>query len=93
MSKSRQLFRQLRELGKFIVKDDLENPELISNLSLGVTIWWFSEILTLLDFFFPFDKQIEKAQIKKKIKELKRKKYAKQRNSQVNFRNPFRRIR
>lgn len=74
-------FREMKSIGKFLVKDDLSDVIKLANLNLndispldqwqyGAILWWASEVLSLLNFFFPFDKQIEKNRLQQKIQEI-----------------------
>lgn len=80
----KQLFEQMRFVGKYIVKEDIKdfgNLKVDSHWQYGFLLWLFSDLLTLLNIFFPFDKEIEKAKLKTKIEELEN---AKQRLSLPN---------
>lgn len=98
------ILSQIRTLGKWLVKDDIhdfgyftyfdrngheDHPLPLHHWQYGLMLWMASEYLTLMNMFYPFDKQIEKAKIKNKIKELK-KKNAKQPNTQFNRQNALR---
>lgn len=98
---ARDFLRQMKSLGKMIVKDDIGNLD-FSSLSnywqYGAALWYASEMLILLDFFFPLDKQIEKARLKNEILKIKQiqednNKNAKQSMAQNFKRDNFRGIR
>lgn len=57
-------------------------------------MWYMSDLLLLLDFFYPLNKQIQKTQLKNKLKYMETlKKNAEQRNPQTNKQTYFRDIR
>ena len=79
-------FDQLRKIGKVMVKDDLhdfgyfiyknreghkEHPSPLHHWQYGTIIWALSEYLTLLNMFFPFDREIRKRNLQTKINRLK----------------------
>lgn len=110
----RKLFRQMKQLGKMMVEDDIhdlglfdyydreghrDHPSLLHHWQYGVALWYFSELLSLIDFFFPFEKQLEKTQLRKQIQyykqlqEREKKKNAQQQMAQDYLRTAFRGIR
>lgn len=97
MDKWSAILAQVRNLGKWLVKDDIhdfgyftyydrdgheDHPLPLHHWQYGLALWMASEYLTLLNMFYPLDKQIKKAQLKNKIEMMKRD--AKQRNPQPN---------
>ena len=81
----RNLFRQMKTLGKMMVEDDLhdiglysyydrkghiDHPSKIHHWQLGLGIWYASEMLTLFNFFFPFSKQVQKNKLQQEINKL-----------------------
>lgn len=99
----------MKSLGKMMVEDDIhdvglfsysnrnghiDHPSKIHHWQLGLGIWYFSEMLNLVNFFFPFEKQLKKkAQIQAEINKLRAIKlnYATQKNLQ-RYSNHFRNI-
>ncbi len=76
-------------------KGHIDHPSKVHHWQLGLGIWYLSEMLNLVNFFFPFEKQIKKkAQLQQEINKLKELKlnYANQKNSQRYKQNPFRRF-
>jgi len=62
----------------------IDHPSNVHHWQLGFGIWYLSEILTLFNFFFPFERQMKKkAQIQAEINKLKTLKlnYANQKNA------------
>lgn len=97
---ARDILRQMKSLGKLIVKDDIGNLDFSSLKNYwqyGAVLWYTSEMLMILDFFFPLDKQIEKARLKNEIIKIKQlqedNKNAEQQLAQNNKRIDFRGIR
>lgn len=106
----RNLFRQMKSLGKMMVEDDIhdvglynysnrrghiDHPSKLHHWQLGIGIWYLSELLSLFNFLFPFEKQLKKkAQILQEINKLKELKlnYTKQKNLQQYKQNHFRGI-
>ena len=99
----------MKTLGKMMVEDDLhdlglfdyynrkghiDHPSKIHHWQLGLGIWYASELLTLCNFFFPFSKQMEKAQIQQKLNKLNQLKvnYAEPKKTYDPVKNPFRGI-
>jgi len=70
-----------------------DHPSNIHHWQLGFGIWYLSELLSLFNFFFPFEKQMKKkAQIQQEINKLKQLKlnYANQKRPQEFKQNHFR---
>jgi len=99
----------MKSLGKMMVEDDIhdvglfnysnrkghiDHPSKVHHWQFGVAIWYASEMLNLLNFFFPFKNQMKKAQYQQEINKLKelRLKYANQKNPQRNKQNHFREV-
>lgn len=81
------LFKQMKSLGKLMVMENIEDFGdfgYTKEWQYGVILWYASELFSLINFFFPFDKQLEKAQLKQNINNLKRLKNAKSRRAQSN---------
>ena len=75
-------------------KGHIDHPSKIHHWQLGLGIWYLSEMLNLVNFFFPFKNQMKKAQLQQEINKLKELKlnYANQQKSHRNRQNPFRRF-
>lgn len=96
----------MRLLGKTLVKDDLhdfgyftyfdrdghkDHPSPLHHWQYGLILWTLSEYLSLINMFFPLDREIEKAHLKNRIEEIKRlKDNSKQRGSLSNRQNTLR---
>ena len=52
-------------------KGHIDHPSKIHHWQLGLGIWYASELLNLFNFFFPFEKQLKKAQLQQEINKLK----------------------
>jgi hypothetical protein len=82
LSKWNALFSELRSVGQFLIKNDLNGDKKVSLMNVeslpqwqtGAAMWWASEMLTLLNFFFPIDKMQEKKALREKIEILKQRK-------------------
>ena len=77
----------MKTLGKMMVEDDIhdvglldyynrkghiDHPSKIHHWQFGFGIWYLSELLSLLNFFFPFEKQMKKkVQLQQEINKLK----------------------
>ena len=75
-------------------KGHIDHPSKIHHWQLGLGIWYLSEMLNLINFFFPFEKQMKKkAQIQQQIDKLREIKidYVNRKNSQ-RYKNHFRGI-
>ena len=70
-------------------KGHIDHPSKIHHWQLGLGIWYASEMLSLVNFFFPFTKQIEKNKLQQEILNLNQLKlgYAKPKVQQNPFRN------
>lgn len=75
MSTLRDLLRQMKSLGKLIVEEDINKLSFsgVQSWHYGFALWYASELLSLIDFFFPLDKEIEKRILQQKIAELEQK--------------------
>lgn len=96
MGTVRDMLRQMKSFGKLLVSEDLDNFGSLNPLDhwqYGIALWYFSEMLLLLDTFFPLEKELEKARINNKIKILKEKQNAVKQVAQNSVRDPFRGIR
>jgi len=102
MSSLRDLLRQMKSLGKLMVKEDINELSFsgIQSWHYGFALWYASELLSLLDFFYPLEKQIEKRILQQKIieleeeqKEIELRKYAKSKLAQNTKRDIVRRDR
>nr|BDI55185.1 MAG: hypothetical protein [uncultured archaeon] len=100
----------MKSLGKMMVEDDIhdlglfdysnrkghiDHPSKIHHWQLGLGIWYLSEMLNLINFFFPFEKQMKKkAQIQQQIDKLREIKvdYVNRKNLQRYKQDPFRGI-
>ncbi len=51
-------------------KGHIDHPSKIHHWQLGLGIWYASEMLSLVNFFFPFTKQIEKNKLQQEISKL-----------------------
>ena len=91
-------FDQLRKIGKVMVKDDLhdfgyfvyknreghkDHPSPLHHWQYGTIIWALSEYLTLLNTFFPFDREIRKRNIQAKITRLRSRRKMKIKREQI----------
>jgi len=100
----------MKSLGKMMVEDDIhdlglydyygrkghiDHPSKIHHWQLGLGIWYASEMLSLVNFFFPFTKQIEKNKLQQEINKLKQVEldYAQSKSTQELQQNPFRDMR
>ncbi|KKM67431.1 hypothetical protein LCGC14_1471210 [marine sediment metagenome] len=76
-------------------KGHIDHPSKVHHWQLGLGIWYLSEMLNLVNFFFPFEKQIKKkAQLQQEINKLKQLKlnYDNPEKVYKNRQNPFRRL-
>ena len=97
----------MKSLGKMMVEDDLhdlglydyynrkghiDHPSKIHHWQLGLGVWYASEMLSLINFFFPFTKQIKKTQLQQEINKLTNLKdnYARTKETFRPKKNPFR---
>jgi hypothetical protein len=81
------LFKQMKSLGKLMVMeniDDFGDFGYTKEWQYGLMLWYASELLSLVNFFFPFSKQLEKAQLEQNIQKLEALKNAKSSISQSN---------
>ena len=76
-------------------KGHIDHPSKIHHWQLGLGIWYASEMLSLVNFFFPFTKQIEKNKLEQEINKLEQLKvnYAQPKSTFRPIKNPFRGIR
>ena len=96
----------MKSLGKMMVEDDIhdlglydyygrkghiDHPSKIHHWQLGLGVWYASEMLSLVNFFFPFSKQIEKNKLQQEITKLTNLKsdYAKPKSTQELQQNPL----
>ena len=71
----------------------IDHPSNVHHWQLGFGIWYLSEVLSLFNFFFPFEKQMKKKlKLQQEINKLKQLKlnYVNQKRTQEFKSNPFR---
>jgi hypothetical protein len=99
----------MKSLGKMMVEDDIhdlglydyynrkghiDHPSKIHHWQLGLGVWYASEMLSLVNFFFPFTKQIEKNKLQQEVNRLEQLQinYSPKKKIQAQ-QNPFRNMR